>query len=58
MHDYFQKLLGGQYPYKIVFDQESKHAPQWVYPHDIDFLYNRVTILRREDFFLGAIGNK
>jgi hypothetical protein len=45
MTNYFQKLLSEQYPYKIVFDKESKHAPKWVYPQEIDFLYNRVTIL-------------
>jgi hypothetical protein len=50
MNNYFQQLLAGQYPYKIVFDEESKHAPKWVYPHEIDFLYNRVTILARKDF--------
>jgi hypothetical protein len=49
MNNYFQQLLGEQYPYKIVFDEESKHAPGWVYPHEIDFLYNRVTILARKD---------
>ena len=53
MKDYFQRLLGGQYPYKIVFDEESIHAPTWVYPYEIDFLYNRVTILAREDVVSG-----
>ena len=52
MKDYFQKLLSEQYPYKIVFDEESKHAPTWVYPREIDFLYNRVTILAKENFVL------
>ena len=48
--NYFQQLLAEQYLYKIVFDEESKHAPKWVYPHEIDFLYNRVTIFARKDF--------
>jgi len=48
MKDYFQKLLAEQYPYKIVFDEESKHAPGWVYPKEIDFLHNRVIILARK----------
>ena len=52
MKDYFQKLLSEQYPYKIVFEEESKHAPTWVYPREIDFLYNRVTILAKENFVL------
>jgi hypothetical protein len=49
MNDYFQQLLAEKYPYKIVFDEESKHAPRWVYPREIDFLYNRVTIFARKD---------
>jgi hypothetical protein len=49
MNNYFKQLLAEQYPYKIVYNEESKHAPGWVYPHEIDFLYNRVTILARKD---------
>jgi hypothetical protein len=49
MNNYFQQLLAEKYPYKIVFDEESKHAPRWVYPREIDFLYNRVTIFARKD---------
>ena len=53
MKDYFQRLLGEQYPYKIVFDEESIHAPAWVYPYEIDFLHNRVTILARKESISG-----
>jgi hypothetical protein len=48
MKNYFQQLIGERYPYEIVFDEESKHAPFWAYPTEIDFLYNRVTILARK----------
>ncbi len=49
MNQYFQDLLHERYPYKIVFDQESQRPPRWVYPYEIEFLHNRVTILARED---------
>ena len=49
MTNYFQELLAQQYPYKIVFDEESKDAPSWAYPHEIDFLHNRVTVLARKN---------
>jgi hypothetical protein len=52
MTNYFEQLLAEQYAYKIVFDEESKHAPFWVYPHEIDFLHNRVTVLARVDSLL------
>ena len=50
MNQYFQDLLHEKLPYKIVFDLESKRPPAWVYPQDIDFLHNRVTILVRKNF--------
>ena len=47
MRDYFRSLLEGRQPYAIVFDSTSPPVPWWVYPRDIDFLHNRVTILER-----------
>jgi hypothetical protein len=44
MYEYFDSLLQDKYGYHIVFDQESHHVPGWVYPKDIDFTHNRVTI--------------
>ena len=44
---YYTSLLAGRYPYRIVFDLESPPTPEWVYPRDIDFLQNRITILQR-----------
>jgi hypothetical protein len=48
MYAYFDSLLNEQYSYRIVFDQQSYDVPGWVYPQDIDFLHNRVTILASE----------
>jgi len=45
MHEYFDSLLSEEFSYQIVFDQESRKVPAWVYPKDIDFTHNRVTIL-------------
>ncbi len=49
MYTYFNGLLGERFSYRIVFDGESEPVPDWVYPKEIDFTYNRVTILARED---------
>ena len=49
MNKYFQDLLQGKYPYKIAFDRESKLPSIWVYPQEIDFLHNRITILARKE---------
>lgn len=47
MYEYFDSLLQNKYAYHIVFDQESHDVPGWVYPKDIDFTHNRVTIFAR-----------
>jgi hypothetical protein len=47
MYEYFDSLLQEKYAYRIVFDQESHPVPSWVYPREIDFTHNRVTILAR-----------
>jgi hypothetical protein len=44
---YFTDLLAGRYPYRTVFDLQNPPAPSWVYPRQIDFLENRITILQR-----------
>ncbi|NEP02310.1 MAG: hypothetical protein F6K58_27365 [Symploca sp. SIO2E9] len=49
MNQFFQDLLNEKYPYKIVFDQESKVPPAWVYPQQIDFLHNRIIIFARKE---------
>jgi hypothetical protein len=49
MNEYFSSLLSEEFPYHIVFDQESKKVPAWVYPKEIDFTHNRVTILVRNE---------
>ena len=48
MNDYFKNLLSEKYSYTILFDKESKLPPWWVYPHEIDFLHNRMTILGKK----------
>jgi hypothetical protein len=45
MYEYFDTLLSEQLSYTIVFDQESSDGPSWIYPRDIDFIHNRLTIL-------------
>ncbi len=49
MNQYFQDLLNENYPYKIVFEKSSKVPPFWIYPKYIDFLDNKITILRRDE---------
>ena len=49
MYAYFNGLLGERFSYRIVFDQESQNVPAWVYPKEIDFTHNRVTILAKEE---------
>lgn len=49
MDEYFSSLLSEKFPYHIVFDQESESVPVWVYPREIDFTHNRVTILVRNE---------
>jgi hypothetical protein len=44
---YFMDLLAERYPYRVVFDLASPAIPGWIYPREIDFLRNRITILQR-----------
>jgi len=46
--EFYQALLEQRYPYEVVFDRESTAVPAWIYPRDIDFLHNRITILARK----------
>jgi Dolichyl-phosphate-mannose-protein mannosyltransferase len=46
--EFFAALWNEKLPYRIVFDGESKMSPAWVYPRHIDFLHNRMTVLKRE----------
>jgi hypothetical protein len=47
IRSYFTDMLAGLYPYRIVFDLQNPPSPGWIYPRQIDFLENRVTILQR-----------
>ena len=46
---FFEDLLQEKYAYRIVFDERSRNYPTWIYPRKIDFLHNRMTILKRRD---------
>jgi hypothetical protein len=46
--EYFRALLAEEYPYIIIFDRETVRPPAWIYPKEIDFLHNRLTILGRK----------
>lgn len=48
MYQYFRELIHEQYFYQIVFAQESKQSPAWIYLQDIDFLHNRAIIFARK----------
>jgi hypothetical protein len=47
IEEFFVQLMNEQYPYEIVFDQETGQVPGWLYPKEIDFLTNRITIFER-----------
>ena len=47
MHAYFSQLLSGSLGYDIVWNQSSTRSPVWLYPRDIDFVDNRMVILKR-----------
>jgi hypothetical protein len=42
-------LLAGRLGYRVVFDKSTPGSPSWLYPEDIDFVDNRLVILRRGD---------
>jgi Dolichyl-phosphate-mannose-protein mannosyltransferase len=45
---YYEDLLREDLGYARVFDAVNPEVPWWVYPRQIDFLENRMTILQRE----------
>lgn len=45
---YFEDLLGERSGYAIVYDGVNPEVPGWIYPREIDFLKNRLTILERQ----------
>jgi 4-amino-4-deoxy-L-arabinose transferase-like glycosyltransferase len=46
---YITDLLAGRLGYHIVFDETAQGSPSWLYPDDIDFVDNRIVILRRDN---------
>lgn len=44
---FFKELFLEKLNYIIVFDKSSSIIPEWVYPQNIDFLNNRITIFKR-----------
>ena len=40
-------LLGGRLGYEIAYDVNTPAAADWIYPREIDFLQNRLVVLRR-----------
>jgi hypothetical protein len=49
MAAYYQTLFSEQNLYEIVYDDQSKSVPAWIYPQDIDFLQHRTTIFARKE---------
>jgi len=47
MREYFDDLLLGRLGYEIAHDVRTPAAAAWTYPRKIDFLQNRLVVLRR-----------
>lgn len=47
MQQYFDDLLLGRLGYEVAYDVSTPAAAAWVYPRQIDFLQNRLVVLRR-----------
>ncbi len=47
MQQYFDDLLLGRLGYEMAYDVGTPAAAAWVYPRQIDFLQNRLVVLRR-----------
>ena len=45
--EFYSKLLNEEYPYKIVFDRASQSVSKWLYPQQLSFVDNRITILKK-----------
>ena len=48
MGEFFNALLDQRLGYRIAFDQSTAPAPWWLYPRNLDFQQNRVTVLARD----------
>lgn len=47
MREYFDDLLRGRLGYQVAYDVSTPAAAAWIYPRKIDFLQNRLVVLRR-----------
>ena len=45
---FMQRLVKGEFGYRVVFDKETPVPPQWVYPQNPDFVRARFWILVRD----------
>ncbi len=50
INSYFTSLLEERFNYRIVFDAKTRAFPVWAYPKRIDFLGDRMVILKRKQF--------
>lgn len=48
MNQFFADVVQQPAPYKTVFDQASKTPPFWIYPRQIEWVDNRITVLQRQ----------
>ncbi len=49
VHQYYEQMLRGEFPYRIVLDGTSTKLPWWTYPREMDQPIRRLTILQRAD---------
>lgn len=56
MREYFGQLLDERLGYEIVLDVSTPTPPRWAYPRNIDFLQNRLVVLRRTARVASAAG--
>jgi 4-amino-4-deoxy-L-arabinose transferase-like glycosyltransferase len=45
---FLQDLMGNKLGYHAAFDMTAQQSPAWLYPQEMDFVDNRVTILARD----------
>ena len=48
MNQFFESLLQQPAPYKIVFDRSSAPSPPLLYPREIDWVDNRIVVLKKQ----------
>ena len=51
---YFSQLLSGRLGYTVIVDQRALSAPCWAYPQNIDFLDNRLVVLKSDAMPMGT----